>query len=174
MFNINEVNIFENGFLNEFNNASSNQNICLNVDPTDCLIAEKAAGIAAGTATKPVADFANLGLAGQVAVPVLTAAFTGSKTGSQTASSFFTNSTFTTDITNHGAGSFASSLGTGSQGFTTFTGNLVAAGFPLNYFIVNPAASSGAFAYANAFQSTFNALIVDLRHRPSHGSGSST
>jgi hypothetical protein len=34
---------------------------------------------------------------------------------------------------------------------------------------VNPQASGGAFAYANAYQSTFNALIVDLRHRPSHG-----
>jgi hypothetical protein len=169
LFNINEVNIFENGFLNQFNEAASNQNICLNVNPTGCLAAEQAAGIAAATATKPVADFGDLGLAGQVVVPVITAAFTGSQTGSQT-NSFFTNSTFTTDITNHGAGSFANTLATGAQGVGQFTANIVAAGAgAVNYFIVNPAASSGAFAYANAYQSTFNALIVDLRHRPSHG-----
>jgi hypothetical protein len=169
LFNINEVNIFENGFLNQFNEAASNQNICLNVNPTGCLAAEMAAGIVAATATKPVADFGNLGLAGQVTVPVITAAFTGSQTGSQT-NSLFTNSTFTTDITNHGAGSFANTLATGAQGVGQFTANIVAAGAgTANYFIVNPAASSGAFAYANAYQSTFNALIVDLRHRPSHG-----
>jgi len=46
---------------------------------------------------------------------------------------------------------------------------MVAAGFPMNYFIVNPQASSGAFAYTNAYQSTFNAFIIDLRHRPTHG-----
>jgi hypothetical protein len=169
LFNINEVNIFENGFLNQFNEAASNQNICLVVNPTGCLAAEQAAGIAAATATKPVADFGNLGLAGQVNVPVITAAFTGSQSGSQL-NSFFSNSTFTTDITNHGAGSFANTLATGAQGFSQFLGNIVSSGAgPLNYFTVNPQASGGAFAYANAYQSTFNALIVDLRHRPSHG-----
>jgi len=192
LFNIDEVNIFENGFLNEFNNAANNLSTCTS-NAAACVAAEKDTGLLAqtSTATTPISDFANLfaaataacagatppascatsiaALSGQVAVPVLTAAFTGSKTGSQTASSFFTNSTFITDINNHGAGSLASSLGTGVTGFSTFTANMVAAGFPLNYFVVNPAASSGAFAYANAYQSTFNALIVDLRHRPSHG-----
>jgi hypothetical protein len=199
LFNINEVNIFENGFLNEFNNAANNQALCV-ANAAQCIAAEKDLGLIAQTSTtsNPTLDFANINaaattacggapgptnpngvttpscltpitnLGGDVAVPVLTSAFTGSKTGSQT-NSFFTNSTFTTDITNHGAGSFANSLATGAQGFGQFTANMVGAGFPLNYFIVNPAASSGAFAYANAYQSTFNALIVDLRHRPSHG-----
>jgi carboxypeptidase family protein len=209
LFNINEVNIFENGFLNEFNNAALNLSTCTS-NAAACVAAEKDTGLLAqtSTATTPVSDFANLAaaattacggapgptnpngvttpscltpitaLGAQVAVPVLTAAFTGSKNGSQTVNggtaastpaSFFTNSTFITDIKNQGAGSLATSLGTGATGFSTFLTNMVNAGFPLNYFTVNPQASGGAFAYANAYQSTFNALIVDLRHRPSHG-----
>ena len=50
--NINEVNIFENGFLNEFKNAQKNLNI------------NQAAG---------VTSFANRGLPGQVDLPILTA-----------------------------------------------------------------------------------------------------
>jgi len=46
---------------------------------------------------------------------------------------------------------------------------MILAGYPSNFFIVNPQASGGSFAYTNAYQSTYNALIVDLRHRPSHG-----
>ena len=112
---------------------------------------------------------------GQIQLPVLSGAFAGTKTptsaqlANSTVAGLFSNTTFLTDLAAQGAGSFASSLGTGSQGFSQFTANMVAAGFPLNYFIVNPAASSGAFAYANAYQSTFNALVVDLRHRPTHG-----
>ncbi len=137
-------------------------------------------------------SFADWGLAGQVPVTVETGAFGNTATfklqtvtlgptvtpGSLASASaagslyqanpLFFNSTFVTELTNHGSGSFANSLGTGGTGFG-FTQNMVTAGFPLNYFIVNPAASSGAFAYTNAYQSTFNALIVELRHRPTHG-----
>jgi hypothetical protein len=171
-FNLNEVNIFENGFLNEFNNAALNQNICLNVNRAGCLAAEQTAGIVAATATSPVADFANLGLAGQVNVPILTAAFTGSTTGSQTTGGltrFFHNSTLTSNISVGGAGSFANNIGTGSANFTSFLANLQTAGFPSNFFVVNPTATGGAFVTANGAQSTYNSLVLDLRHRPSHG-----
>jgi len=162
------VNIFENGWLNEFRNAQNNQNICVNINPTGCLAAEKLDGIAAPTATTVVKDFANLGLAGQVAVPIMTAAFTGSTGGSQFGS-LFHNSTLTNDIINGGAGSFANSIGTGGANFTSFLANMIGAGFPSNFFVVNPTATGGAFAITNGAQSTYNALIVDLRHRPSHG-----
>ena len=36
-------------------------------------------------------------------------------------------------------------------------------------FVVNPQATGGSFVLANGAQSTYNALIIDLRHRPSHG-----
>jgi len=44
-----------------------------------------------------------------------------------------------------------------------------AAGFPSNFFVVNPTATGGSFVITNGAQSTYNALVVDLRHRPSHG-----
>jgi len=179
LFNINEVNIFENGFLNEFNNANTDLGIC-QANAVACKAAQGAAGVAASKQTAN--SFADWGLPGQVALPVLSAAFTGTKTptnaqlagivpntSSTLVASEFSNSTFLTELAAQGAGSFANSLGTGGTGFGVFTANMVNGGFPQNYFIVNPAASSGAFAYTNAYQSTFNALVVDLRHRPTHG-----
>ena len=60
-FNLNEVNIFENGFLNEFNNAATNLTLCNN-NSAACLAAEKDAGLLAqaSTATTPTATFANI------------------------------------------------------------------------------------------------------------------
>src|SRR5215472_8626428 len=61
--NINEVNIFENGFLTEFNNAVSNLNIFAAANP------------GCGTAGHPSCNFGNTGLPGQVALPIMSAAF---------------------------------------------------------------------------------------------------
>ena len=195
-FDLNEVNIFENGFLTEFNHANSNMGICVN-NPAACIAAEKDLGLIsqASTTTTPISDFANLfasasavcagatppascatsiaALSGQVNLPVLTGAFTGSQATSPAsqANSLFSNGTLVTALQNNGAGSFANSLGGegSSGGAATFTKNLVAAGFPANYFLVNPQATGGAFVLANGAQSTYNAFIIDLRHRPSHG-----
>ena len=161
-FNLNEVNIFENGFLNEFNNAANNLAIC-NANPTACLAA-------AGDANTTHRYFSDLGLPGQVPVPILTAAFTASTSGSQTNSSF-RNTTFVRDIGLSGAGSLASAIGTGATNFNPggFLNNLELAGFPSNFFVVNPTATGGSFVIANGAQSTYNALVLDLRHRPYHG-----
>jgi hypothetical protein len=80
-YSLNEINIFENGFLTGFNNATNNLNICK-----------------ATTSCTGSPSFANLGLPGQVALPILTGAFKGSKTGSQTNSNF-KNGTFITAST---------------------------------------------------------------------------
>src|SRR5579864_2725559 len=48
-FNLNEVNVFENGFLNEFNNAENNLGLC-NTFSSACLAAEQDLGIRAQTA----------------------------------------------------------------------------------------------------------------------------
>jgi Carboxypeptidase regulatory-like domain len=213
-YNLNEVNVFENGFLGEFNNANSNLALCPAGSTGACLAAEKFDGIVAATATAAVADFANLfaattnnclnttptpascagfttaaiaGLAGDKNLPILTAALNSWGTpitpaqlataqGAPSSSagqfnSFFRNSTLLTDLGLGGVGSMANSLGVGSTNFNPggFQNNLVLAGFPSNYFIVNPQATGGAFYTTNAAQSTYNALIVDLRHRPSHG-----
>ncbi len=164
-FNINEVNIFENGFLTEFNHAASNLNICTTTDPSGCLAVEKANGVVPATATAPVADFGNLGLPGQVALPVFTAAYTGSQTGSQF-DSHFTSSTYVPLIEQGLAGDVASIF----SGTLTRYENIVNAGFPANYFVANPTATlGGAFIMANGAQSTYNSLQVDFRRRPSHG-----
>jgi Carboxypeptidase regulatory-like domain len=187
-FNINEVNIFENGFLTEFNHAASNLTICSN-NAAACVAAQKDLGVLTqtSTATTPTLDFADLfagataacaapvhppscatsiaALSGQVAVPVFTAAYTGSTTGSQ-ADSHFTSSTYVPLIQQGLAGSVANIF----SGTLTRYENIVNAGFPANYFIANPTATlGGAFVMANGAQSTYNSLQVDFRRRPSHG-----
>lgn len=162
---LNETNIFENNFLQEFKNAATNLNIC-NSTP----------GCKSG--------FANAGLAGQVAVPIMTAAFTGSQTGSQS-NKFFTNATFTRDLSLGLAGSFANSLaksglsficnmaGTGINGFPASecpsSATPAGAGFPKNFFVTNPDATGGSFVLYNGGQSTYNALQVVFRRRLSAG-----
>jgi len=160
--NLNEINIFENGFLNEFNNARSNLAICR--------ANQVACRTAAGSASATFASYANLGLAGQVPVPILTGTFTGSATGTQTNSSFASG-------TNIGfldaglAGSFAGALNT-LAGWTNLTNSINPASgtnYPVNFWQVNPNARGGAFLMTNNAHSTYNAMQVELRRRMSHG-----
>lgn len=144
--NLDEANIFENGFLTEFNNAVNNLSIC---------------NAAPACAAAPT--FADTGLPGQTALPIFTSAFTGSKTGSQSDPNF-SSGTFLTPLQTGAAGGAASTL-TG----LSFWQNLVAAGYPSNFWQVNPDATGGAYLTRNGFQSTYNALVLDLRRRPSHG-----
>jgi hypothetical protein len=182
--NLNEVNVFENGFLNEFKNAQNNLNIC-NANPAACLSAEIAAGAVPATATTYSRDFANLGLPGQVNLPIMTGAFTGSQTGSQANSNFRgSGNSFLTNLTTGGVGSFASSLtrlaatpyfcNLVGKSFTPcavnagFTGT--GAGYPINFFQANPYASGSSTGYmTDAGFSNYNALQVDFRQRQWHG-----
>ena len=242
LFNINEVNIFENGFLTEFNNAANNLSLCnanlatVSSVAQACLSAEQDLGIVKSTATKGTADFANLyaaanaaitggtcaagspcsasalaAIAGDASLPIFTASFdplstptaVGATSNSvatapitatqlaalETSGSYaalnpsspsvltgigqtnanFTSSTFLTPLGIGGAGSAAGSLGSGSSAYNNFVTHLLGAGYPMNFWIVNPTLSGGAFALANAVQSTYNAGVIDLRRRPSHG-----
>src|SRR5207249_3127719 len=90
LYGVQEVNIFENGFLKEFINAQNNLKI------------NQAAG---------VNSFQNRGLAGQLALPVYETAF-GAR-GSQpalAAASGFTSNTFINQLTQGNAGSAAATL----------------------------------------------------------------
>lgn len=155
---LNEVNIFENGFLTEFKNAQAN---LINNGGT---------------------SFADTG-AGDVPVPIMTAAFTGSQTGSQSDPSF-SNGAFTQDLTLGLAGDFASILGTNSSltficrmaGTNAFPGVVcpsnatpAGAGFPKNFFVTNPDSPSGSFVIYNGAQSTYNSMQVVFRRRMSSG-----
>jgi len=147
--NIDETNIFENGFLKEFNNALNNLNVCLK-DAT--------------CSQNPT--FGDT-IAGQVPVPILTAAFTGSKTGAQTSGNF-SDPGFIGDLQNGLAGDFASTLQP-AQNNLGFWQNMIAAGFPSNFFDVNPDATGGSFLLTDLNQSTYNGLQTELRRRMANG-----
>jgi hypothetical protein len=141
--NLNEVNIFENGFLQEFIAAQNNLNIAL----------------AAGRA----ANFRNQGLPGQVNLPIFTASF-----GSATAANFG-NATFIQLLQQGQAGSLANQLGNATANLA-FQTNRIAAGLSPNFFIVNPnLLGANAVLATDSGWSTYNALQVELRRRFANG-----
>lgn len=143
--NVDESNIFESGFLTAFNAAVGNLKACNAV---------------AACAKKP--SFGNQGLSGQVNIPLLTAAFTGSATGSQ-ADPNFSNGTFISMLNNGQAGAFANQFNTQQTLF--FWQNLVTAGMADNLIEANPEASGGAFLATDLNQSTYNAFVAQWRRR---------
>jgi hypothetical protein len=175
-YNINEVNIFENGFLAEFNNAKNNLAVC-QANASACMMAQSAAGVATPTTN----SFANWGLAGQQTLPIMTGAFTGSNnalppaagscasaTPSPQCNTLFSNGGFITNLNDGLAGSFANTLATGSG--LAFWSNLTNAGYPQNFFLADPDnALGGSYVLDNGAASHYNALIVDFRQRPVHG-----
>ena len=214
VFNINEVNIFENGFLSEFEDAQANLNLCTG-NSASCIAAEKDLGILsqASTATTPTSDFANLyasanaacggatgpgstgaaascttpitGIAGDLSLPIMTASFdTASTTATPLTPQALSAAEISPTIQKTQTSTAARLLptcwpaepvhlparwGTGSSAYNSFVTHLVGAGFPLNFWVVNPTASGGAVTLSNGAQSTYNAAVVDLRRRPSHG-----
>lgn len=141
--NLNEVNIFENGFLQEFIAAQNNLAI----------------SIAQGRGS----NFRNQGLAGQVALPIFEKSF-GSATSTQ-----FGSSTFTAPLLQGQAGAVANTLGHSSSNIA-FQTNRIAAGLPANLFTVNPSVyGAGSFLATNGASSTYSGLQIELRRRMSNG-----
>lgn len=158
--NINEVNVFENGFLEEFKNAQKN------------------------LAINGGSSFANLNpAAGTVPLPIMTAAFTGDRNGSQT-NSQFRGGTFITQLQTGGVGAMAQQLT--RLGAVPYFCNLVGAsfgpcatnagytgaggGYPINFFQANPYASGiPATVMTDPGYSSYHALQVDFRQRFWHG-----
>ncbi|HEX3876013.1 MAG TPA: TonB-dependent receptor [Bryobacteraceae bacterium] len=161
--NMNEANIFENGFLPQFQQAQANLTI----------------NQANGKGT----TFANSGLPGQGALPIFDAAFGAN--GSFTplaASSGYTNSTFITDLQQGLAGTMAGSLAStsstspgyycrlvgsnfgpcASAGFTTKTN------YPLNFWTPNPYATSLYYLTDNG-DNNYNGMQLELRKAFGHG-----
>lgn len=149
--NPNEVNIFENGFLKEFQQAQAN--------------------LAANIAANPGAAPSFQGAGGSL--PILTAAFGGP------GASDFTNSQFIRYLQTGQAGAFAGQLSS-INGAAPYFCNLVGAGFapcknnagytgagagyPINFFQANPYAAGNSTGYmVAAGYSNYNGLQVDLR-----------
>jgi len=139
---INEVNIFENGFLQEFKNAQIN-------------LAARG-----GTSFAP-------GCVGCVALPILDKFFGLTAGGTAVATgSAYTSSTFISNLNNNNVGTMASTLAFNTA-YRTNREN-VTVGLPANFFVANPNATF-ARVLTNDSRSTYNALEIELRKRFSHG-----
>jgi hypothetical protein len=148
-YNLNEVNIFESKFLDEFKVAQNNYNLC---------VANRVA--CTGSATGAL-RFDNRGLAGQANTPIMSAAFNGVAAGSG-----FASTTFITNLLQGTAGTFANTL----AGNTTYMPNIIRGGFPANLFQTNPgAAGGGSYFTTNGAFSNYNSLQVELRRRMQGG-----
>jgi hypothetical protein len=152
--NLNEVNIFENGFLQEFKNAQSN--LAINQ--------------ANGKGNTPY----NYGLAGQVPLPIFTAAFGAN--GTNASSSVWTG--LYTNLVNGAAGSQARTMVSTtsylcsvitSANFSPCAG-YASAGKPLNFWNINPYAKTGGLNYLDAAgMSDYQSLQAQWRTRMTHG-----
>src|SRR5262249_22627565 len=140
--NVNETNIIENGFLQEFVRAQSNRNIARAAGRTD--------------------TFANVGLPGQVPLPLFDTLFGVGTATPFAAASAYGNTTCLTNLDQGVAGTLANSLASNSS-TTTFcrmVGNKIpqcaAAGFnyatpyPINFFRANPYISTLNYVDSNS------------------------
>jgi hypothetical protein len=143
---LNEVNIFENGFLNEFLAARNNLAIARQMF---------------GAGSSRGENFSNQNVAGQVNLPIFQAIF-GNR-----ARTLFRDSTYVALVDSGQAGGLAYQIGVANAGLYN---NLVAAGYAPNFFIVNPEAPNfGDYLLFNGGDSTYHAFQVDLRKRLSKG-----
>ncbi len=147
-YNLNEVNIFENGFLNEFLIAQNNLKIARGGDITK---------------NTSVNNWGNAGLAGQQNTPLL-----------QTAIGNTTDSTLAQQLLLGQAGGAAANIAQNSgrmANLTAATSKACNGGpCPVNLFVVNPTVGSGgSFVETNSGSSYYDALQIELRRRMSHG-----
>ncbi|HXY14936.1 MAG TPA: carboxypeptidase-like regulatory domain-containing protein [Terriglobales bacterium] len=169
----NEVNIFENGFLKQFQAAQSNLKICM-ATPS--------------CASNP--SFANLGLPGQVALPIFDTAFACPPGASGcTPGADYTNGSFIIDLNQGAAGALATQLaypfGTvpyicnlvGNQLLPCANGAFasynVPGSYPLNFFQANPLGASFPGVTQSYIQAggygNYHALQMDFRQKQWHG-----
>jgi hypothetical protein len=151
-YNVNEVNIFENGFLKQFQDAQRN--------------------LAINTANGRT-GFANNGLEGQAAMPIFDTAFAGVAPNLGFESSDFINLLQTGQ-----AGTLANNIASTSTYFCRLVGNgfgpcanlgFNAPGqYPINLFQLNPFLGTANVLSDNS-SSNYNALQIEFRQRLSHG-----
>lgn len=139
-YNLNEVNIFENGFLQEFKNAQINL------------------GLRNGT---NFAGPSTAGCATCLPLPIFDKFFSGLASGSG-----FTNAAFITNLNNNNVGGFANTLAFSS----TYRANResVTLGLPGNFFVANPNAAF-VNVLANDAMSNYHAMEIEVRRRFSGG-----
>ena len=166
VLNYNEVNILDNGFLNEFRQAQAN------------LQAHVAAGC--GTTANPC-SFAYRGAGtGTAPLPILLAFFNAvgaSQAGNAGAysGSNWTNSTFQAFLAARNPNPIGmvynttNNTGTGITNNATLRQNALTAGLAANFFVANPNLIGGADLTTNQAETDYNGLQVELRRRYADG-----
>ena len=157
-YNINETNIFENGFLNEFRLAQQN------------LFANIAAGrgntfryFGPGTGTSPL--------------PIYLAYFNGipgARAGDPSlyTSPLFGNQNFTNPLARFNPQPYVpagTNANTGLDGDAGRRANARAAGLPVNFFRANPDLMGGAYVRGNGGATDYHAMEVELRRNMANG-----
>ena len=157
-YNVNEVNILENGFLDEFRLAQQN------------LFANIAAGrgntfryFGPGTGTSPL--------------PIYLGYFNGIPAGRAGDASLYTsplfgNQNFTNPLARFNPQPYVPAgfnTNTGLDGDAARRANARAAGLPVNLFRANPDLNGGAYIKGNGLGTDYHALEVELRRNMSHG-----
>jgi hypothetical protein len=177
--NLNEVNIFENGFLNEFKRAQSNLTIFRTANP-NC-----------GQAGQPACTFANTGLPGQVALPIFDAAFGArGSLAAIAAGNGYQSTAFITNLQNGEAGALAQTLAINQNYVCRMFGNSFSpcarvlptanapGPYPINFFLLNPYAIGANNARLNFVDNGgwhgYHGLQVQFRQRLSQGLNWST
>jgi hypothetical protein len=156
VLNYNEVNIVENGFLDEFRQAQAN------------LRANQAAG--RGN------TFAFTGVPGTAPLPTFLAFFNGQPNGAANDPTLYSGGNWT-DAThlnflaanNPQPFGFATTDDDGLLENATFRANAARAGLAANYFLANPALLGGADLTTNSGATNYHSLQTELRRRLSHG-----
>ncbi|MGH9946769.1 MAG: carboxypeptidase regulatory-like domain-containing protein [Pyrinomonadaceae bacterium] len=156
LYNIDEINVSENGFANEFRLAQANF-------AANNLAGGSRAGsyafFGAGTGTSPL--------------PILQAYYSGVTAANAGNAALYTsalyrNATLTNLLNpiNPNARTFAGTI----ENSNARRNNALTAGLPINFFYVNPTTLGGGnFIYDNAAESSYNALQVEFRRRLSRG-----
>ena len=145
--NPNDIEIRSNGFHQEFLNAKKNLEVC-RANPVACRTA-------AGSTSATFASFADLGLPGQVPVPIFTSLF--SATGSATAAGF-TDATSLTNLDQNNIGTLADRM---DRNLGASRGPLAAFGRD-NFFRPNPQFDVAGIG-ASVSSSWYNSLQLQVR-----------
>ena len=160
-FNLNEINLVENGFLSEFKLAQAN--------------------LQANVAQGRGANFRYAGPnTGTSPLPIMLAFFTGQPASAAGTVANYSNSNFANATFVNALAVNAPSIGTfagfgttiGGSGFinnATFRNNGIAAGLPANFFVVNPGKLGGAWSIENNGRTWYDSLQVELRRRMAKG-----
>jgi hypothetical protein len=155
-YEIGEVNIFNNGFLDEFKNAQENLRIARLTNPSSN-------------------NFGNQGLPGQRAIPIISTALATTN-----------DNGFATTIARGEAGRLAANIAQDATRMTRLTSSQALAGIikPItladpnnpgqsitlsNFFVANPRSPTNSFLMDNIGEANYHSLQVELRRRLSKG-----